>query len=290
MNQLLSELLAHGPILTDGSWGVHLQSLGLQPGESPDVWNLTHPDVVLKVARSYVDAGSRIILTNTFGASRIMLNRHGYADKTVEINIAGAKIARQAAADKALVFASIGPSGTLLMEGNVTEDELKAVFEEQAQAVVAGGAQAIVVETMSDLVEAGIAVAAARATGVPVVASMTFDSGKKKDRTMMGVTPEQAAEALTLAGADVIGANCGQGIEGYVPICERLHAATGLPIWIKPNAGMPEMIDGKAVYKTTPREFASYAKALVEAGASFIGGCCGSNPEFIREIASRLLS
>ena len=288
MNPLLVELLSTGPVLTDGSWGVHLQSLGLQPGESPDAWNLTHPDRVSKVAQAYVDAGSRIILTNTFGASRIMLARHGYAEQAYEINRAGAQLSRAAAAGKAHVFASIGPSGAMLMMGDVTEEQLATAFDEQAKALAEGGAEAIVVETMSDLIEAKLAVNAARATGLPVVACMTFDSGKNKDRTMMGVTPEQAAEELSAAGADAIGANCGQGIEGYVPICSRLHAATSLPIWIKPNAGLPQVEDGRTVYRTTPQEFAAYADELLKAGASFIGGCCGSNPDFIRALAQRI--
>jgi 5-methyltetrahydrofolate--homocysteine methyltransferase len=284
MNPLLKELLSTGTVLTDGSWGVLLQSIGLQPGESPDVWNLTHPDLVAKFAAAYVEAGSRVILTNTFGASRIMLARHGYADQTVAINRAGARISKDAAGDKARVFASIGPSGAMLMMGDVTEQDLSNAFIEQAQALAEGGADGIVIETMSDLEEAKLAVAAAHATGLPVVASMTFDSGKNMDRTMMGVTPEQAAAELTGTGADVIGANCGQGIEGYVTICSRLHAATTLPIWIKPNAGMPEMVDGRAIYRTTPEAFASYAQTLVASGAAFIGGCCGSNPEFIRRL------
>ncbi|HEY3341090.1 MAG TPA: homocysteine S-methyltransferase family protein, partial [Anaerolineae bacterium] len=281
-------LLSTGPVLTDGSWGVHLQSLGLQPGESPDVWNITHPDRVTKVALAYVEAGSHIILTNTFGASRIMLARHGYAEQAYAINRAGAQLSRAAAAGKARVFASIGPSGAMLMMDDVTEEELAAAFDEQAKALAEGGAEAIVIETMSDLTETKLAVSAARSTGLPVVACMTFDSGKNKDRTMMGVTPEQAAQELTAAGADVIGANCGQGIEGYVPICSRLHAATTLPIWIKPNAGLPQMENGITVYKTTPQEFAAYTSELLEAGASFIGGCCGSNPEFIRALARQI--
>src|SRR6266542_5494266 len=146
MNPLIHELLASGPVLTDGSWGVHLQSFGLQPGESPDVWNLTHPDLVARVAQSYVDAGSRVILTNTFGASRIMLGRFGYADQVSAINRAGAQKSRQAAGDRAKVFASIGPSGVMLMMGEVGEDELSAAFTEQAQALFEGGADAIVVE------------------------------------------------------------------------------------------------------------------------------------------------
>ncbi len=288
MKALLIELLSAGAVLTDGSWGVHMQSLGLQPGESPDVWNLTHPDLVAKVAGAYVEAGSRVILTNTFGASRIMLARHGYGDQATAINRAGARISKEAAGDRARVFASIGPSGAMLMMGDVTEQDLSNAFIEQAQALAEGGADGIVIETMSDLEETKLAVAAARATGLPVVASMTFDSGKNKDRTMMGVTPEQAAVELTEAGADVIGANCGQGIESYVTICSRLHAATTLPIWIKPNAGLPEMVDGQAVYHTTPEAFASYAPTLSASGASFIGGCCGSNPEFIRRLKDAL--
>jgi methionine synthase I (cobalamin-dependent) len=288
MHTVLQELLTHTPVLTDGSWGVHLQSLGLQPGESPDVWNVTHPDRVAKVAQAYVDAGSQVILTNTFGASRIMLARHNYGEQAREINRVGAEISRQAAAGKVKVFGSIGPSGAMLMTGDVSEDALRDAFVEQAEALAEGGADGIVIETMSDLTEAQLAVVAAHNTGLPVVACMTFDSGKNKDRTMMGVTPEEAAEELAAAGADVIGANCGQGIEGYVPICGRLRAATSLPLWIKPNAGLPVVEHGRAVYKTTPQEFAEQAKALVQAGASFVGGCCGSNPEFIRTLAATI--
>ena len=141
---------------------------------------------------------------------------------------------------------------------------------------------------MSDPAEAGLAVAAAQETGLPVVACMTFDSGPKKDRTMMGATPEQAAEKLTAAGADVIGSNCGRGVAGMVDVCRRLHAATDRPIWIKANAGLPEMVDGQTIYKQTPAEFAAYVLPLVEAGASFIGGCCGTTPEFIRAVAAAL--
>jgi len=141
---------------------------------------------------------------------------------------------------------------------------------------------------MADLEEAGIAVRAALATGLPVVACMVFDSGRNRDRTMMGVTPEQAAASLTETGADVIGANCGQGPSDYIPICRRLGSATELPLWIKPNAGLPELVDGRAVYKTSPGDFAVQIPSIIEAGASFVGGCCGATPEFIRAVASRI--
>jgi methionine synthase I (cobalamin-dependent) len=174
------------------------------------------------------------------------------------------------------------------MMGDVDETTLRAAFSEQAQALAAGGADAIVIETMSDLAEAGIAVEAAKATGLPVVACMVFDSGKNRDRTMMGVTPTQASEELTRIGADAIGANCGTGVEDYIPICASLAAATRLPIWIKPNAGIPELENGEVVYRTTPAEFAANVPKLLEAGASFVGGCCGTNPGFIEAMRRKL--
>ena len=171
-----------------------------------------------------------------------------------------------------------------MMMGEISEAELHAAYSEQAEALAEAGADALIFETMSDLAEATVGVQAARTTGLPVIVSMAFDSGKNFDRTMMGTTPEQAAAELSQAGADVIGANCGQGIETYTAICRRLHAATTLPIWIKPNAGMPELAEGRTVYKTTPQQFARQAPELIAAGASFLGGCCGTNPEFIRAL------
>jgi methionine synthase I (cobalamin-dependent) len=257
-------------------------------GSTPDTWNLIQPEKVEEVARAYVEAGSQVILTNTFGANRFILGRHGLADKVAEINRIGVEISITAANGKAKVFASIGPSGIMLLMGDVSMDELQAAFAQQAQAQAAAGADGIVVETMSDLSEAKLALAAALETGLPVVACMTFDSGAKLDRTMMGVTPEQAAEQLTSAGADVIGANCGQGIAGYASVCARLHAATDRPIWIKANAGLPRMVDGQAVYTQTPDEFASFVPQLLQSGAVFIGGCCGTTPEFIRAIKDKV--
>jgi 5-methyltetrahydrofolate--homocysteine methyltransferase len=285
---LLEDLLAGGSVVTDGAWGTQLQARGLANGECPDAWNLSHPELVEEVARAYVEAGSRVILTNTFRANRIALEGAGLAGRVAGINRAGVEISRRAAAGRARVFASIGPSGKMILAGQVTPAELHDTFVEQAQALAAAGADALVIETMADLDEMKEAIAAARPCGLPVVASMVFDSGKNHDRTMMGVTPERAAAELAAAGADVIGANCGRGIQGYVGICRRLRAATGLPLWIKANAGMPELVDGRPVYRMTPREFAEHVPALLEAGASFIGGCCGTSPEFIRAIRERI--
>ena len=288
MNPLLAELLARGPVLTDGAWGTQLQARGLGVGDFPDLWNLTHPERVAEVAQAYVDAGSQVILTNTFGANRIRLVEAGAGDRVVEINRAGAEISRRAAGTKAKVFASIGPTGKMLMTGEVSEADLLAAFTEQAAALAAGGADGLVVETMADLTEAQIAVRAAKTTGLPVVGCMVFDSGKNKDRTMMGTTPEQAAAGLAEAGADVVGANCGQGIAGFLPICARFRAATKLPIWVKGNAGLPQMVDGKVHYATTPEEFAAFIPLLIEQGASFLGGCCGTSPSFIRAVCASL--
>lgn len=290
MNTALEEMLKKGVVVTDGAWGTQLQSRGLPIGACPDTWNITSPQIVAEVAKSYVSAGSQVILTNTFGASRTSLARHGMEDKTAEINRSGASISKGAAGDRVKVFASMGPCGKMLAMEEISEEELMNVFLEQSEALAEGGADAIIIETMSDLQEAIIAVKAAKRTGLPVVASMAFDSGKTADRTMMGVTPEQAAKGLTDAGADVIGANCGRGPEGLLKICERYKAATTAPIWIKPNAGLPEMVEGRTVciYRTTPEDFADQAHKIVQAGASFIGGCCGTGPAFIRALCARI--
>lgn len=284
MDILIEQLTSAGVVVTDGAWATQLHQQGLQVGECPERWNLDYPDRVEQVARAYVEAGSLIILTNTFGGNRLSLQRHGLADHIRRINQAGVEISLRAASQQVLVFASMGPSGKMLLTGDTSPEELQTVFEEQSQLLAEAGADGIVLETFSDLEEASLAVRAAKATALPVVACMVFDSGRDKDRTLMGNTPEQVAENLTSAGADVIGANCGQGIEGFVPICGRLRAATDRPVWIKPNAGLPELIQGEPHYRMTPQEFASYVPSLVEAGAAFLGGCCGTTPDFIRAI------
>ena len=290
MHGVIEKLLARGPAVTDGAWGTQLQQRGLPTGACPDEWNLSHPDLVREVAAAYVAAGSDVILTNTFGANPFMLARHDLADRVAEINAAGVRLSREAAGDRAKVFASMGPSGIMLMMGDVSLEDVQAGFETQARAIADAGADAIVIETMSDPEETKLAVAAARSTGLPVVACMVFDSGANKDRTMMGTTPEEAAEALTAAGADVIGSNCGRGIAGFASICRRLRAATDRPIWIKANAGLPEVVDGRTVYTQTAAEFAAFVPELLAAGASFVGGCCGTTPEFIAAVKGRVAS
>ena len=288
MIKSLQEISGKFPLISDGAWGTQLQSLGLSPGDCPDSWNLSFPEKVEQVARSYVEAGSQIILTNTFRSNRITLTEYGLAEKTAEVNRRGVEISRKAAAKKAYVFASIGPSGRMLLTGEVNEESLLNAFSEQSETLATGGADALLIETMSDLNEALIALKAAKTTGLPVVVSMVFDSGKNKEFTMMGETPERIAKVLEEAGADAIGANCGQGIEGFVSICSRLKNSSKLPIWIKPNAGLPEFVNGKTVYRSTPGQFIQHIPGIIKAGADFIGGCCGTSPEFIREMVKVL--
>jgi len=288
MKPLIQELVGKGPVLLDGAWGTEFFSQGLEPGACPDFWNLEHPGRVEHLARAYVEAGSRVILTNTFRSNRIALALHGVAGKVRELNHAGVEISRRAAGSRAWVFASLGPSGKMLVAGEVSAEELRAAFLEQAEALANAGADGLVFETMSDLEEARLAVEAARTTGLPVVVCMAFDSGKAKDRTMTGTTPEQAAAELSVAGADVIGANCGRGIEAYAELCRRFVAASDLPVWLKPNAGLPKLVGDRVMYLTTPEEFAASALALVQAGAAFLGGCCGTGPDFIRAVARAL--
>jgi methionine synthase I (cobalamin-dependent) len=283
----LSSWLQNGPLITDGAWGTQLQNLGLELGEMPDAWNLSHPDRVESVARAYVEAGSQVILTNTFRSNAITLAEAGLLSQLADLNRAGVEISKRAAAGKARVCASVGPTGKMLMTGEVRAEDVAEAFAAQCNALAEAGADALLLETMSDVDEARLALTAALPTGLPVIVSFAFDSGKNKDRTMMGATPEMAAREMELAGASAIGANCGAGIERFLPVCQRLKAACSLPVWIKANAGLPEMQGGAITYSTSADFFASHAPALLQAGASFLGGCCGTSPDFIRALVAQ---
>ena len=284
MTNKFATMFSTRPVVTDGAWGTQLQARGLPVGACPEVWNQENPEAVRSVAQSYVDAGSQVILTNTFGANRFVLERHGAADRVADLARRGADISRQAADGHALVFGSIGPSGRMLITEEVTPGELAEGFAVTANALRDGGVDGLVVETMSDIEEARLAVEAALATGLPVVLSMVYDAGADHARTMMGHSPEDVVAAFDSMGLLAIGANCGRGADSFHAICQALRAATRLPLWIKPNAGMPKMKDGKAVYDTTPDEFAREGAQLVAEGAVFIGGCCGTSPEFIKAL------
>jgi methionine synthase I (cobalamin-dependent) len=287
MTPILS-LFPPGLVITDGAWGTEFQKRGMALGEPADGWNLTRPGDVLAVASAYVEAGSRVILTNTFRGNPVALAASGLADSAREINRKGAEISRKAAGSSVSVFASAGPTGKVLAMGEIDANAVFAAFRLQAEALAEGGADAILFETFSDVEEARLAVRAARATGFPIVVSFAFGSGRNRDRTMMGATPEAAGKAMAEEGASAVGANCGAGPEAFPHLCRRLKEASGLPVWIKPNAGMPTLEGGRAVYAMGPADFAAHLPALAEAGASFIGGCCGTSPEFVRALARAL--
>ena len=273
-------------LIADGGWGTELIKHGLRPGEVPEAWNIDRPEAVRSVAASYVEAGADIILTNTFGGNPLKLAKAGEERRSAEMNRLGAEISREAARGSALVFGSIGPTGELVKPlGKVSETEMEESFSEQATALTSGGVDGIVIETMMDLAEAKAALRAAKKGGpLPVVVSMTFNKHRSGYATLMGVRPEQAALELEKAGADVVGANCGAGIDELIEIAHLMRKATLLPIWCKPNAGLPEMVAGGTVYRETPERMASKFKAMAEAGANIIGGCCGTTPAHIRAL------
>jgi len=281
--------LGDSVLLADGAWGTQLHQMGLSRGECPEVWNVDHPDRIHRLVRRYIEAGSQVVLTNTFGGNPFRLRGHNQEERISLLNREGVRVVKEAAGMDARVFASIGPTGEMLMMGNVSADEVLEGFRVQAEAVAEGGADGIAIEAMSELEELRLALKAAKdCTDLPVVACMSFDSGPDSMSTMMGVTPEQAAEKLNDLGADIVGANCGAGIETYVKICSRLRSATDSPLWIKPNNGLPELVNGDVVYRQTIEGFASHVQALVDAGANIIGGCCGTTPEHIRAMKAVL--
>ncbi|HTS14663.1 MAG TPA: homocysteine S-methyltransferase family protein [Candidatus Sulfotelmatobacter sp.] len=282
-----------GPILADGAMGTMLFAAGLQFGDPPEVWNFDQPDIVRRIHRGYLDAGSRVVMTNTFGANRARLGMHGLEGRVAEINRTAAVLLRSevtAAGGRALVAGDIGPTGEIMAPlGTLEPAEAVDIFAEQAAALVAGGADVLWIETMSDLAEITAAVEGARraAPDVPLITTMTFDT---RGHTMMGVSPEQAVQALTALHVDAIGGNCGNGPEEMIPVVARMHAAVpGALLVAKSNAGMPELVDMRAVYRSEPAEMARQACAMHDAGARLIGGCCGSTPEHLAAMAAALL-
>ncbi|HCU38683.1 MAG TPA: methionine synthase [Armatimonadetes bacterium] len=288
MSRLSKLLQRHCHPVADGAWGTELAKRGLSIGEVPEMWNLNRSGEVASVARSYVEAGADIILTNTFGGSRLKLAKAGLADRCAALNRAGVEISKQAAGDRVVVLASIGPTGEFMQPlGLVSEQEMVDCFAEQVQALAEGGADGFVIETMSDLGEAIAALRAVRENcGLPAVVSMTFEQGPAGYATIMGVKPPHAATALSEAGADVVGANCGCGIDVMIGVIGEMAQATSLPLWAKPNAGLPQLVAGQTVFRETPEQMAANVPALIDAGARIVGGCCGTAPDHIRTIAT----
>jgi 5-methyltetrahydrofolate--homocysteine methyltransferase len=290
MSAFLKRVARGDVLISDGAMGTFLHAKGLQPGECPESWCISHPDVVRSIAEAYIAAGSDVIETNSFGGNSFKLAAYGVADQVREFNRAAAALAKEAMRDKGFVAASIGPTGHIVQDegGDVTPEQLYQGFKEQAIALAEGGADAICIETMSSLGEAVQAVKAAREnTSLAVVCTFTFQAGVKGFRTMMGVKPERAATEAVAAGADVIGTNCGNGIANMIEIVKRMRAACpGVPILVHANAGAPVVEDGKTVFKETPEFMASRIGELIEAGANIVGGCCGTTPEHIAAMAA----
>ncbi len=293
MRTSLKDLLSSGqPVLADGAMGTMLFALGLGQGSSPEQWNLDYPDRVRRVHRDYIDAGAQIILTNSFGANRILLQGHGLDDQVEQINLTAAQLAR-AQADAApvpvAVGGSMGPTGAMMEPiGELTYEAAKAAFEQQARALAKGGVDAFWIETMYDLEEVRAAVEGCRsaAPDLPVVATMTFDTA---GHTMMGVAPEAAVEALTELGVISIGGNCGNGTEEIHNVLRKMRRSkSDLVLTAKSNAGVPHLVDGAPTYDATPEHMAEYALQALEEGAQIIGACCGSTPAHIRAMADAL--
>jgi len=282
----LMERLKTGEVLVaDGAAGTCLQSAGLSPGTPPEVWNVERPDEILAMHRAYLEAGADIILTNTFGGTRHKLGKFGLEERVEELDRAATDLARRAAGDEALVAGDIGPLGGLLAPlGTVTYDEAVDCFAEQARSLAEGGADFILIETMADLEEVAAAIEGTRSvTDLPVVCSMSFDT---HGRTMMGVRPEQMVARLWPMGVAAVGVNCGHSLEDNEAALRAVHEANAdVPLWYKPNAGLPRLEGEQTVFDVGPEEFAAAVGRLLKEGARVVGGCCGTTPDHIRALS-----
>lgn len=283
--------------MLDGAMGTQLFARGAEPGKCNDWLNVEAPDMVREIHQAYFDAGSDAVLTNTFGANRYALARHGYADKASEINRAGAQVARKAAGNRRYVLGDIGPTGDFLEPlGTLKADQVREAFVEQVHALREGGVDGFIIETMTALDELSLALEAARSAGggLPVLASMSFDKGGAGFRTMMGVDVPAAVSKMIVLGADAVGFNCGTAaLDEYVELAEAYVAAVRsakkeVLVFAEPNAGKPELVDGRAVYRVSPAEFAAACGRIVKAGIHILGGCCGTGPEHIQAVAEAL--
>jgi 5-methyltetrahydrofolate--homocysteine methyltransferase len=285
---LRQRLSGKGVLVADGATGTMLQAAGLSEGTAPESWNLTHPEKILDLHRAYLEAGAQIILTNSFGGSRFRLGKKGLQDKVHEVNRAAAALAKEAAGQEAFVAGSMGPTGELMKPlGTLSYVVALEAFAEQAEALAEGGVDTILVETMSDLNEAKAAIVGAqRATDLPILCTLSFDTQR---HTMMGVSPRRAAKEMWPLGLVAIGGNCGKTLDDMEEVLRQMgKAVPEATLMAKPNAGLPRLVDGQAVYDVTPQVMAEYALRYAELGAKIVGGCCGSTPAHIKAMAAAL--
>ena len=295
----LRERIKQGLFLLDGAMGTQLIARGIEVGKCSDYLNVELPDVVSDIHRSYFEAGSDAVITNTFGANKYALGRHGLAEEASKINSAGAQIARRAAGQEKYVLGDIGPSGDFLEPlGSLKPEELKEAFAQQAKALLDGGVDGFIIETMTALEEVAVAIEAVESVGggVPVLASMSFDRAGDDFKTMMGVDVEAAVAKIVSSGVDAVGFNCGTvSLDEYVELAEKFVSAVqalsaDVIVYAEPNAGKPELVEDQAVYKVSPEDFAAAVEKIHSAGVNIIGGCCGTSPAHIRATAEKLKS
>ncbi len=287
MSSLLAALKSKNILISDGAWGTFLHQRGLQPGECPELWNITHRNDVFAIAKSYIDAGADMILTNSFGGSPSKLEHFGLQNRCAELNETAAVISRTAAGTDHLVPGSIGPTGVMLMMGEVSEETLYDGFCVQAKALKRGGVDAICIETMSALDEACLAIQAVRkSTGLEVVCTFTFEKTVSGEyRTMMGVSPAEMVLAVKEAGAVIVGTNCGNGFDQMIDIVQEIRSIDSVtPILVHANAGKPIFQNGKTVFPETPEMMAAKVLEIIKSGANIIGGCCGTTPTHIQKL------
>ncbi len=273
-------------LVSDGAWGTFLYKKGLQPGECPELWCINRFEDVSSIAKSYIDAGADMVESNSFGGNCFKLKSYKLDGRVAEINEAAARASRKAAGDK-WVIASIGPTGKLLVIEEVTEDELYEAFKVQAIALEKGGADALCIETMSDIEEAVLAIKAAKEnTKCEIICTFTFEKTVRNEfRTMMGVSPVDAVKAAIEAGADIVGANCGNGMECMIEIVKEIREFTSdTPILVHANAGLPENRNGVDFFPESPEDMSKFVETIIDAGANIIGGCCGTTPDHIKAI------
>lgn len=291
MGKVLDKISGGKVLVSDGAWGTFLHQKGLKADECPESWNLQRPDDVLEIASSYVEAGADIVLTNSFGASPLKLQGYGLEAQTAELNRSAAELSKKAAGDRALVMGSMGPTGKMVMMGEVSPQEVFKGFMEQAKGLADGGVDGIVIETMTDPEEAKLAIEAVKkASSLDVGCTFTFSRNQDGVyRTMMGTDVEAYLEMALSAGADIIGANCGNGTAGMIEIVKVIRALDpDIPVLVHANAGLPIYQDGKTVFPESANEMSSQMEELVKAGANIVGGCCGTTPEHIRQIVQIL--
>jgi 5-methyltetrahydrofolate--homocysteine methyltransferase len=287
MEGLLARLGRGDLLVGDGAWGTQLMQRGLPEGRPPEWFALERPDLIEEVARLYVAAGADLVTTDTFGGSAFRLKRHGLEAQLEGVNREAVQAVKRAAAGRALVSASVGPTGEMLEPyGDVEPEAAEDAFAEQMAVLALAGADLFCIETMADLTEAACAVRAARrvAPSLPVVATMTFEPSPRGLFTLMGTSAEDAAKGLVDAGADVVGSNCGTGIADMIAIARAMTGAVSRPVAIQPNAGLPETVDGRLVYRETAQSMAARVPELLALGVRIVGSCCGTTPEHTRAI------